>query len=470
MSRPLRVPTLAALARRRSLLVVALATLLAGCSTLPKNVHKRPPWDTANKPIVYGAHGPLSVAQSERVIKRLQRQSGATDLLRRHLAVEAAVSASPLVTGNKARLLINGPATFKAIFKAIAHAKHTINIETYIINDDSMGQRLADLLIRKRAEGVRVNLMYDAFGSRDTPAEYFDRLRDAGVCVVAFNPIDPLNGGSLETLNNRDHRKLVIVDGRIAFTGGINVSSVYSSSPARRLREHGDVRAWRDTDIEIRGPVVAEFQKFFLRHWSSQGGPPLQAKEYLPPLHAMGSQVVRALASWADAPQPQIYATLLSAINSAQKSIHITDAYFVPNDSFVDALTAAARRGVQVELILPAHSDVAIVQAAGRSYYSRLLKAGVKIYERQGAVLHAKTIVIDGVWSTVGSTNLDWRSFLHNDEVDAVVLGHAFGKQMEVQFQRDLRHSTRITLWQWRRRSLWQRFKEGFVRLWAWWF
>jgi len=180
--------------------------------------------------------------------------------------------------------------------------------------------------------------------------------------------------------------------------------------------------------------------------------------------------VVRALGSRAGEPQPQIYATLLSAINSAQDSIEITNAYFAPNQAFVDALMAAARRGVQVELILPAHSDVPVVQAAGRAYYGELLRAGVKIYERRGVILHAKSVVIDGVWSTVGSSNLDWRSFLHNDEVNAVVLGRAFGRQMQAQFRRDLRHSKRITLWHWRRRSVWQRIKESFLRLWAWWF
>ena len=422
------------------------------------------------QPIVFGANGPLSRAQSEQIIHHLQKGANESGLLRRHLAVEAALTDSPLVTGNKATLLINGPSAFGAIFNAIAHARHTVNIETYILNDDTIGKRLAKLLLKKRAEGVTVNLMYDGYGSMDTPAAYFDRLRAAGVRVVEYHPIDPLNGGSLANLNNRDHRKLIIVDGRTVFTGGINITSVYSASPERRLHEHDDRWKWRDTDIEIQGPVVADFQKLFISHWQSQNGPPLNQKDYFPPLHDVGSQVVRALASRHDEPQPKIYATLLSAINSAQKSIHITAAYFVPNDAFINALTAAAQRGVQVVLILPAHTDKGFVRVAGRSYYSTLLKAGVKIYERQDAILHAKTVVIDGVWSTVGSTNLDWRSFRHNDEVNAVVLGRAFGQQMETQFQQDLAKSKRITPWAWKRRSLWERFEESFTRLGAWWF
>jgi len=452
------------------MLAPALAALLAGCATLPANLNRRSPRNTPPRPIVYGAHGPLSVAQSERIIKRLQAQSGATDLLHRHLAVEEALSASPLVAGNKVTLLVDGPATFKAMFDAIANAEHTVNIETYIINDDALGKRLARLLIKKRAAGVTVNLMYDGFGSRDTPAGYFDRLRAAGVHVVEYHPINPLKGGSLATLNNRDHRKLVIVDGRVAFTGGINISAVYLPPQQRTPASKDSARLWRDTDVEIRGPVVSRFQKLFLTHWQNHGGPALPAQKYLPHLHRAGSQVVRALGSRAGEPQPQIYATLLSAINSAQDSIEITNAYFAPNQAFVDALMAAARRGVQVELILPAHSDVPVVQAAGRAYYGELLRAGVKIYERRGVILHAKSVVIDGVWSTVGSSNLDWRSFLHNDEVNAVVLGRAFGRQMQAQFRRDLRHSKRITLWHWRRRSVWQRIKESFLRLWAWWF
>lgn len=450
------------------LVAVLLASLLTGCASLPQRVHEHAVEPA--QPVVYGAHGPLSAAQSRRIIGDLQDASGPSALLRRHLAVQAALSPSPLVAGNKVKLLIDGPAAFGAILNAIDHARHTVNIETYIFNDDTLGRRLARLLLRKQREGVQVNVLYDAYGSMNTPAAFFDRLRAVGVRVVAFHPIDPLKGGSLDNLNNRDHRKLVIVDGRIAFTGGINVSSVYAAPATRRLREHSDARMWRDTDIEIQGPVVADFQKFFISHWRSQGGARLQRSDYLPPLHAMGSQVVRALASESDMPQPQIYATLLSAINSAQKSIHITTAYFVPNEAFIKALTAAARRGVEVVLILPAHSDKAVVQAAGRSYYSQLLDAGVKIYERKNVILHAKTVVIDGVWSTVGSANLDWRSFRHNDEVNAVVLGGVFGRQMEAQFHRDLRKSRQINRWQWRRRSLWRRVKEDFSRLGAWWF
>ncbi|KEZ76755.1 cardiolipin synthase [Salinisphaera hydrothermalis] len=446
-----------------------LCWVMTGCASLPRAVHTDKPVPAA-KPIVFGAHGPLSRAQSEHVIQHLQQGADDSGLLRRHLAVEAALTNNPLVTGNKATLLINGPSAFAAIFNAIAHARHTVNIETYILNDDTIGKRLAKLLLKKRAEGVKVNLMYDGYGSMDTPAAYFDRLQAAGVQVVEYHPIDPLKGGSLANLNNRDHRKLIIVDGRIAFTGGINITSVYSASPERRLQEHDDRWKWRDTDIEIQGPVVADFQKIFISHWQSQNGPTINPPDYFPPLHDVGSQVVRALASRHDEPQPKIYATLLSAINSAQQSIHITAAYFVPNDAFIKALTAAARRGVHVVLILPAHTDKGFVRVAGRSYYSTLLKAGVKIYERQDAILHAKTIVIDGVWSTVGSTNLDWRSFRHNDEVNAVVLGQAFGHQMEAQFQKDRAKSKRITRWAWERRSLWERFEESFTRLGAWWF
>ena len=402
----------------------------------------------------------------------LFRSSGqATDIFERHLALEEAIVGSPLTTGNQVQLLQNGPATYQAMFAAILGARDHINMETYILDDDEVGQRFSAALIEKQGQGVQVNLLRDSFGTFNTPSGFFQRMADSGVQVLEFNPVNPLLAGKTWALNQRDHRKLLIVDGQTAFLGGINISSVYSGGSYGKVSAApaDSAIAWRDTDLQLTGPVVAEFQKLFIANWALQKGKPLAEKNYFPTLQATGKQVVRAIGSSPDEPFSLIYATLLSAIGSAETSVHLTNAYFVPDPQLLAALVAAAARGADVTLILPSQTDSWLVYQAGRSYYDQLLRGGVKIYERRGVILHSKTALIDGVWSTVGSTNLDWRSFLHNHELNAVVLGAEFGSQIQAMFDRDLAHSDAITLQQWERRSPALRLKEAFARLWAYW-
>ncbi len=211
--------------------------------------------------------------------------------------------------------------------------------------------------------------------------------------------------------------------------------------------------------------MVGELQKLFMETWEKQRGKPLAQKEYFPALKAQGKDIVRAIGSTPDDPYSLIYLTLISAIGNAEKQVYLTNAYFVPDPQLLKSLIDAAGRGVDVRLILPSHSDSATVFHAGRSHYSSLLEGGVKIYERHGALLHSKTAVIDGVWSTVGSTNLDWRSFLDNDEINAVILGREFGQQMQAMFARDLEASEAIDLERWERRPLSFRFKEWMARI-----
>jgi cardiolipin synthase len=312
-----------------------------------------------------------------------------------------------------------------------------------------------------------VNVIYDSVGGFNTPKAFFERLRSGGIAVLEFNPINPLAGKTPWLINNRDHRKMLIVDGRIAFIGGINISSVYSSGSVVGLAgQSGQTTIpWRDTDLEIEGPAVAELQKLFLETWEKQRGKPLAPKAYFPTLKAQGKDMVRAIGSTPDDPYSLIYLTLISAITNAERQVNLTHAYFAPDPQLLNALMDAARRGVEVRLILPSHSDSDIAFQVGRSYYSVLLKAGVRIYERRGALLHSKTAMIDSVWSCVGSSNLDWRSFLDNDEVNAVVLGREFAGQMETMFNRDLETSEAITIEAWSRRSLILRFKEWGARL-----
>ena len=460
---------------RCGIVLAALAVAsCVGCSSLPTIVP-----DLAARPgtavQLEGARGPLSAAQSKAILAALASRSPNTDIFERHLALEEAIVGSPLTTGNQVILLQDGPATYQAMFAAISAAKDHINLETYILDDDEVGQRFAQALMAKQAQGVQVNLLRDSAGTFGTPAAFFAQLAASGIRVHEFNPINPLAARASWQWNQRDHRKLLIVDGRTAFLGGINISSVYSGgsfkSGSKGQPKNGgaDNPAWRDTDLQLQGPVVAELQKLFIEAWEKQKGPPLAAKNYFPPPQNAGRQVVRAIGSSPDEPFSQIYATLLSAIASAETSVRITNAYFVPDPQLLAALEAAAERGVDVTLILPSQTDSWLTFHAGRRNYARLLRAGVKLYERRGVILHSKTALIDGVWATVGSTNLDWRSFLHNHELNAVVLGAEFGSQVQAMFERDLGASDAVTLEQWQRRSLDLRVKELFAWAWEYW-
>lgn len=446
---------------RAALLAIAL---LAGCAVAPPGPLPAPsPKAAQTQPRIYGPSGELSPRRAQKLLDRLE--SGAESaLLERHLhAVEHVVQA-PLRTDNGARLLVDGPQTHDAMAKAIEGARDHINLETYIIEHDAVGERFADLLLRKRSEGVRVNLIYDSVGSIGTPQEFFDRLRAGGIEVCEYNPVNPLRARRAWRLNNRDHRKILVVDGQAAFTGGINISRVYASSSWRRRRSESPVQnGWRDTHIEVKGPVVADMQALFVQHWFLACGD-LQKADYFPPQSSAGKQVMRVVAG--DPGESEIYASLLSAIERAERSIYLTIGYFVPDPRTVAALKAAAARGVDVRLALPGVSDFWAPVYAARSHYTDLLSAGVRIYERRDALLHAKTAVIDGVWSTVGSTNMDWRSFVHNAEANVVVLGVDFGEAMHRLFQQDLERSDEIELASWQRRPRSKRIKEWFARQW----
>ena len=449
--------------------VTALGLLAAaGCATLP-DTDALIARHSAQAARFESARGPLSAQRSAAILAELKRKSGDIDILEKQIALEQAIVGSPLILGNKVTLLQDGPATYEAMFAAIRKAQDHINLETYIIEDDEIGRQFADLLLEQQGRGVQVNVIYDSVGALNTPRAFFERLKQGGIEVLEFNPINPLAGKTPWLINNRDHRKILLVDGRAAFIGGINISSVYSSgSVARRTaKAPGNAVAWRDTHIQIEGPVVGELQKLFLQTWEKQRGNALAARNYFPALTAQGNDIVRAIGSTPDDPYSLIYLTLISAIGNAEQQVYLTNAYFVPDPQLLKSLTDAARRGVDVRLLLPSHSDSAVVFHAGRAHYSTLLEGGVKIYERGGALLHSKTAVIDGVWSTVGSTNLDWRSFLDNDEVNAVILGREFARQMQTMFARDLEASQSIELETWGRRPLSFRLKEWMARLWG---
>ena len=452
---------------------VALGVLLASCASLPPRGGATAPATAASAKAlaqsvdVTGSRGKrLTAAQREQALQRIAAQ-GKPSLVQHHLAVMAAAGDVDLYAGNDVKLLVDGPVTFAAMFAAAEAARDYILLESYIIEDSSVAQRLAEVLLRKRAQGVQVYVIYDSLGSFGTSQQYFDRLTNGGVGVCAFNPVNPLSRPGYWSINHRDHRKVLVVDGQQAFMGGINVSEVYSSGSFSGGRARGDRKkdGWRDTQIGLRGPVVAPLERMFRATWASQGCKPQMAQGAQRQSPVAGDKVVRIVESGPDEPESRIYSTLLSAIDAAQTSVHLTMAYFAPGPDMVAALCDAARRGVDVTLILPSISDFGLILEAGRSYYSELLAAGVKVHELQDALLHAKTAVIDGVFSTVGSSNLDWRSFVGNNEVNAIVLGEDFGAEMEAMFRRDLSVSTPITLQSWKDRPMHRRLKEWLARV-----
>jgi len=454
------------------LLYLFCLLILESCASLPRfeEMYQRLDIEKETNPEIIGSHGQLSPRVSKRVMERLKKQAGATDILERHMALVESISGSPLVAGNKAMLLIDGPATYDAMFKAIQDAKDHINLETYIFEEDEVGRRFADLLLQKQSEGVQVNLIYDSLGSLRTPAAFFQRLQDRGIKTLEFNPVNPAKTRKNWLLTHRDHRKILIVDGSVAFTGGVNISRVYSSSSLSAVEHEKKIEgSWRDTHVQIEGPAVAEFQKLFLDTWAREKGPELPRREYFPPLKREGNDLVEVLGSTPGEQNRITYIMYVSAFIYAENFIHLTNPYFVPDGQTIKSLTNAAQRGVDVKIILPGVSDEGTVFYAGRSHYKHLLKSGVKLYEHRDAMLHAKTAVIDGVWSTVGSTNMDLWSFLRNDEVNAIILSRDFTNEMEAMFGKDLENSRQIHLEQWKKRGLSERLREWVSRLLQYW-
>ncbi len=410
-----------------------------------------------------GPGGKLSRAARARMTRQLSA-TGETSLLDYHLAAMQDVGAPPLLTGNSVDLLIDGPRTYGAMFAAIETAREYILVESFIFEEAVEGERkLSSLLMEAARRGVRIHVLYDAVGSLTTSGEFLGSLEQAGITLCVFNPLNPLDG-RFSGVNQRDHRKIVVIDGDLAFAGGINFSRAYqiASKQARRRgfsKQQVLDSAWRDTHISIRGTGVSSLQSLFAATWRKA-----ECEGELGTMHerttSAGDTLVQIVASTPDDEVNEIYATLLSVITYAQKSIDITMAYFVPDEQLEGALMDAARRGVSVRMVLPSYSDFSGVFYAGRAHYDELLRAGVKIYELESAFLHSKSIVVDGVWSSIGSTNFDWRSFVHNNEISVCVIGERFAGAMDRTFAADLADSREITLEAWKKRGLRERLKE----------
>ncbi len=454
----------------RKLLVLAMVVGVATCAMLQPL--PKPP---ANQTIIssgaplsmVGPDGRVVLAIRQRVTARLA-DLGEDNLLGRHLAAMEASLEAPLVAGNRVRLLVDGPRAYAAMFGAIAAARDHINVETYILDEAQYGgTNVSDLLVKKATSGLAVNVLYDAVGSSETPPEFFAKLKAAGVRICEFNPLNPANRGTMR-FTQRDHRKVLVIDGNRAFAGGINFSATYSSGSRQRRVSAADVikGGWRDTHIELEGPAGLEVQRLFLQSWAKQKCPALKPASYLPPPSDAGDTLLRINASSKDSLRNETYVAALSALTFAKSSIDLTMAYFAPNDHIEAALIAAARRGVRVRLLLAGVSDFAGIVHAGRSHYSRLLAAGVQIFEMHKSLLHAKTLEIDGIWSTVGSANWDSLSFSNNDELNVIVIDQGFAAQMRAMFADDLATATHIGAVSWAKRPIKQRILESFWASW----
>ncbi|HLU68654.1 MAG TPA: phospholipase D-like domain-containing protein [Kofleriaceae bacterium] len=362
-------------------------------------------------------------------------------------------SAAPdaLQRGHRLRLLVDGAETFPAMLAAIASARRFVHLETYILRADRTGRLFAGALIERARAGVQVRLMYDGFGAFPLPSSYLAELRRAGVETLEFRPVRGRRWTWRRWLR-RDHRKVLVVDGRLGFVGGINIGDEYAP------RVVGG-KEWRDTHVQIEGPIVADLESMFRSTWHRAGGAPYPAH---PPAARdaaalPGSELALALGSDDRGRRSEIRRHILHALARAQRHVYVASAYFLPDPGLRRALRAAARRGVDVRILLPAHSDVRSVQWAGEHTYARFLRSGVRIYQWIASHMHAKTIVIDDAWSMIGSYNLDYISLFWNMEVVVEVVGAPTAIRMREMFEADLARSAELTLDRWRRRRWWRR-------------
>jgi cardiolipin synthase len=368
---------------------------------------------------------------------------------------------SPITYNNQIQLLTNGEEKFPEVLAAIEAAQKTIHLEYYIYEDDEMGRKIENLLIQKVKEGVEVRFIYDDFGSSSIRKKMVRRLRAAGVKVYPFLKIRLLFLAN--RLNYRNHRKIIIIDSTVAFTGGINVSDKYINND-----QSGNY--WRDTHLKITGTGVSYLQYIFLCDWIFCSQETMEiTTDYFPTndfsKQGYGQQMIQIAASGPDSQNPVILYTIKQAIYAAKKQICITSPYFIPGDGLLDAIKIAALSGLDVKLLVPDRSDSIFVNAAACSYYSELLESGVEIYRYQKGFIHAKTLFVDEELAIIGTANMDYRSFELNFEVNTVIYDKPFTMQLAEKFREDLRHAYQIDPEKWNRRGRLVELFEQLARL-----
>jgi cardiolipin synthase len=357
----------------------------------------------------------------------------------------------PVVPGNRVTALQNGDQAFPAMLEAIRSAKRSITLEAYIFSPGTIGTAFAEALAERARAGVATHLILDGVGSQKLDDDLIEGLRQAGVQVVKFRPLRWYN---LDRINHRTHRKLLVVDGRVGFTGGLGIDDLY-------LGQAQDRDHWRDSQFRAEGPVVGQMQAAFLDNWIESGGALLHGTDYFPPLDSAGAAWAQAVHSSPGGGTENLRLVYHLAIASAARSILIANPYFVPNTLAVDMLLDARRRSVRVEIIVPGPiTDAGLVRRASRAKWGPLLEAGVRIYEYQPTMYHAKVLVVDDYWVSVGSANFDNRSFRLNDEANLHVFDEAFARAQAEVFAHDRARSKRVTLEEWRGRPVTERLEE----------
>ena len=376
--------------------------------------------------------------------------------LRALLPSLAGLTQSSLDPGNRVEIIQNG-AFFQAIFRDIETATQSIHLESYIWYDSSVARQLAKMLSMKARQGVEVRILVDGSGGRQLKGDVKEMLVKSGAQVRHFHPVRFSNLGRI---NNRDHRKLVIIDGRIGYIGGHGIADEWTGNGE-------DKDHWRDTALRVIGPSVNRMQGAFAENWVEEGGSIVAGQKYFPPLPPAGPSLAHVAYTSPTGGVSSVQILYYLAIKAARREIIIQNPYLLPDDEAIEALEEAVQRGVDVKIMVPSDdaTDSPVVQHASHHHFGTLLKRGVKIWEFEKTLLHQKVIIVDGVWSSVGSTNFDDRSFDLNDEINIGVLDPAIAAQLRAAFDADLRHAKQRSFEEWQNRGLWHKFVDGLAYL-----
>lgn len=363
---------------------------------------------------------------------------------------------SPITINNEAKILNNGDETFEEMLRAIEEAEDHINMEFFIIKDSSIANRIKKALVRQAQRGIKVRLIYDAVGCWRLKSGFFDDLKEAGGKVGVFLPVTiPLFGSRL---NYRNHRKILVIDGRVGFLGGINIGDEY-------LGLNPKMGFWRDTHLKLKGEAVYVLQAIFLMDWFFVSGEELDDRNYFPKQSHCGESLIQIAASGPDSYWQSIHQAYFTSMSAAKNYVYIASPYLVPDESILMALKTAALSGIDVRILIPAKPDHKTVFWASRSHFTELLEAGVKIYQYQKGFIHSKIIIADDVFASVGTANLDIRSFQLNFEVNAFIYDEEVNLQLKKDYMKDLEDSTEITLEEFEKRSTTDKLVESLARL-----
>ena len=384
----------------------------------------------------------------------MRHQFGVRDLA--FLQTMHALTGSAMIPGNRIDVLRNGVQIFPSMLAAIKAARKTINLEFYIYWDGEIGRTFAQTLAERARSGVEIKVILDAIGSAKMSPDLIEFMRRNGIDVEWYHPV---RWSSLSRANHRTHRKLLIVDGEVGFTGGVGIADEW-------LGDADAPNHWRETQVRVEGPAVTQMQFAFMDNWVKSRGEILTGLTYFPQLEPRGEHLAQVIKSSPAEGSSTVKLLYIISIVSAVRSIYINNAYFIPDSDTIRALEGAVRRGVDVKVVVPGEfTDLPIVRQASRWHYEMLLRKGIRMYEYEKTMMHAKTMIVDGIWSTIGSSNFDDRSFRLNDEVNVNIYDEGIASTMEAMFEDDLTHAREISLGRWYKRPALSRLKENLADL-----